>query len=67
MLYPRQTLPTPGVFPLEVQPYGNLAAQAVQRFEKYEDLAGHKVGPGRGGHRGGEGMRCPPGFDPHKP
>ncbi|KAL4426373.1 hypothetical protein ABPG77_004667 [Micractinium sp. CCAP 211/92] len=24
-------------------PYGNLAAQAVQRFEKYEDLAGHKV------------------------
>ncbi len=42
--YPRQSLPTPGVFPLELQPYGNLAAQAVQRFEKYEDLAGHKVG-----------------------
>lgn len=24
-------------------PYGNLAEQAVQRFEKYEDLAAHKV------------------------
>lgn len=26
------------------QPYGNLAEQAVQRFECYEDLAAHKVG-----------------------
>ena len=27
-----------------MQPYGNLAEQAVQRFENYDDLAKHKVG-----------------------
>lgn len=26
-----------------LQPYGNLAEQAVQRFERYDDLARHKV------------------------